>query len=96
MLSFADYERIERLLCGGLALKAASPLTVESQSSQQSPASLTGLIHQSSDPPPPPYGTNVGLVDGSHTSLLVATSSFMFRHVRRPGIDGDPNTTARA
>jgi hypothetical protein len=75
--------------------KAASPQTAQFQSFEQSPAGQTGLIRQSSDPPSP-YGTNVGLVDGSHTSLLVATSSFMFRHVRRPGIAGDPRPTARA
>src|SRR5690242_2862898 len=40
--------------------------------------------------------TSVGCVDGSHTSLLVATSSFMFVQVRRPGIVFCPSSTARA
>ena len=38
------------------------------------------------DTDPHSYGTTVGYVEGSHTSLVVATNSFMLVQVRRPGI----------
>jgi len=71
---------------------AVGPLLAHNRTScpRMSPAHHAGLLCRS------PYGTNVGLVDGSHTSLDVATSSFMLLHVRRPGIDGCPSTTERA
>lgn len=38
--------------------------------------------------------TNVGVVDGSHTSLAVATSSFMSDHGLAPGMSRWPNIAA--
>ena len=76
-------------------IQAASPVPAQFQPFGQSPAGRARLIHGSFEPPSL-YGISVGFVDGSHTSLLVATSSFMLRHVRLPGNDRAPSTTARA
>ena len=83
-----------RIVAGGnAALHSARTLTVDSEKTPPSGAPGTRPVRGRYAAG---YGTNVGLVDGSHTSLLVATSCFMLLQVRRPGIDGDPSTTARA
>src|SRR5271170_7879444 len=62
----------------------------EQQPPRQRPVSVKGFWQVSR------YGAPAGLDDASQTSLVVATSSFMFDHDRPPGTDFLPSMAAWA